>query len=288
MSDRAIIERTLHSLFSERNITHEPFYLESLELTIEDFIASKLKSTCSKHRNKVKPWDFAVFLSGASAIDAVTRFHRSRIGVLDGPFVTSSQCQQWLNVFSLQQMASSDHSSPSERPWSGYTLSEEQSGHLLIPLTMWPKNNDDRLEIARLLLENKGCDPNGTSPYSSYEVWCWTPYDMKMGPLHFAVALGDAPMVKLLLEFGADPMKKDGYGRVPGSVPHLKGGTSEGFKAWVEGGGKAVKTWLATDAGKKATEHYNDSTAEREPDEQDRINAMIDSGYINATGPGGR
>ncbi|KAK0736661.1 hypothetical protein B0T21DRAFT_348692 [Apiosordaria backusii] len=110
---------------------------------------------------------------------------------------------------------------------------------------------------------------------------------MAMAPLHFAVPLGDAPMMKLLLEFWADPMKKDGYGRIPGMVPHLKGVGNEVFQAWVEGGDEAVKTWLETDDSKQASEHYSDGNAEQEPDEQDQMQAMINSGNISATGPGG-
>lgn len=47
-------------------------------------------------------------------------------------------------------------------------------------------------------------------------------------------------------------MMKDGYGRVLGSVPHLKGVGDEGFRACVEWIGEPVKTWLETEDGRKA------------------------------------
>ncbi|KAK4653412.1 hypothetical protein QC762_507075 [Podospora pseudocomata] len=255
-------------LFPNKDITREPFYLESLNLTTQDFITTKLKHTCRRHTSNISPARLGAFLSKASAIDAVIRFHKGREGTLDGPFPTLSQCQQWFQAFSLQKMASANKST------GGYTLDPSQSADLLIPLTLWPKDNDDRLEIARLLLRDTGCDPNGASPRSGWDVWCWTPHGMRMAPLHFDVPLGDARM--------------DGYGRVPGSVPHLKGVGDEGFRAWVEGIGEPVKAWLETEDGKKAAQHYGDPTAQRQPDAEDEIMALMESGHTSATGPGGK
>ncbi|KAK4675845.1 hypothetical protein QC764_507075 [Podospora pseudoanserina] len=117
MSDRPIIERTLKSLFPNKDTTREPFYLESLNLTIQDFITTKLKHTCRRHTSNISSAHLGAFLSKASAIDAVIRFHKGREGTLDGPFLTLSQCQQWFQAFSLQKMASANNpptcSSPS-------------------------------------------------------------------------------------------------------------------------------------------------------------------------------
>lgn len=54
------------------------------------------------------------------------------------------------------------------------------------------------------------------------------------------------------------------------------------------GGGEPVKTWLETEDGKKAAQHYGDPTAEREPDDEEEIMALMESGHTSATGPGGR
>lgn len=118
MSDRPIIERTLKSLFPNKDITHEPFYLESLNLTTQDFITTKLKHTCRRHTSNISPAHLGAFLSKASAIDAVIRFHKGREGTLDGPFPTLSRCQQWFQAFSLQKMASANTSTGGLHPRS--------------------------------------------------------------------------------------------------------------------------------------------------------------------------
>ena len=45
-------------------------------------------------------------------------------------------------------------------------------------------------------------------------------------PLHLAASYEDTEMVKMLLEYGADPFKKDGDGNFSFLTPRLSDGTS--------------------------------------------------------------
>ncbi|KAK1762620.1 hypothetical protein QBC33DRAFT_614214 [Phialemonium atrogriseum] len=81
---------------------------------------------------------------------------------------------------------------------TGGDLKKGDSAELLLPITQWGRDNQDRLQVARLLLE-QGVDPDGKVDGFEYGL----PVKLMDPQLHKAAELGDMPMVELLLGFGA-------------------------------------------------------------------------------------
>ncbi|KAK4160737.1 hypothetical protein QBC43DRAFT_112060 [Cladorrhinum sp. PSN259] len=165
---------------------------------------------------------FGEFLSGETALTACHNFEKNNNFPLPVP-CTAEQARAWLAVFPLDTLnfPSDPTTSASAASTNKYKLGDERSADLLVPLARWPKSNPERLEIARMLLENNGADPNGNTQI--YRGWCYSPSDLGMAPIHIAAGTGDVEMVELLLEFGADKDKKDGYGRTAMDLAKAKG-----------------------------------------------------------------
>ncbi|KAK3985856.1 hypothetical protein QBC44DRAFT_311863 [Cladorrhinum sp. PSN332] len=214
-TDSQVIARTLTALKYEAK--EEDITLPSATLPLPEFL-SELKA-CGV---PVHSPTFSIFLSGEDALNAAHRFEKEKNSPLPVP-CTAGQARAWLAVFPLKKMdfPLSYYSDSKPLPATKFELRGERSADLLVPLARWPKSNADRLEIARMLLENKGTDPNGNTPI--YHCWCYTPSELAMAPIHIAAGTGDKDMVELLLEFGADKDKKDGYNRTALDLAKAKG-----------------------------------------------------------------
>lgn len=72
------------------------------------------------------------------------------------------------------------------------------SADIILPITQWGRDNDDRLTVMRMLLE-QGLDPNDTI----HDWGLGIPARLRDTALHMAAELGDTPMAKLLMDHGA-------------------------------------------------------------------------------------
>ncbi|KAK4221151.1 hypothetical protein QBC38DRAFT_492645 [Podospora fimiseda] len=203
-SDSEVIHRTLIS--AEWEAKEAGVTLPSPDLPLSDFLSALKACGAPVHTST-----FADFLSGQHALIACDDFHKHNNSSLPVP-CTVDQARAWLAVFPLETLNfPSDEDSVSATSTAKYKLQQYRSVDLLLPLARWPRENSDRLEVARMLLENNGADPNDNTLI--YHCWCYTPSELGMAPIHIAAGTGDKEMVELLLEFGANTEKKDGYGR---------------------------------------------------------------------------
>ncbi|KAK4458565.1 hypothetical protein QBC42DRAFT_314200 [Cladorrhinum samala] len=212
-----VIARTLKSL--EYEAKEQGVTLPSAKLPLPEFL-----SALKKCGLPIYSTTFGTFLSGETALSSYDRFEKHDNKPLPVP-CTADQARAFLAVFPLSTLdwpASAYENSAMGPSFHDpkYQLRGERSADLLVPLSRWPKDDPERLEIARLLLENDGADPNGHEPV--YHCWCYTPSELAYSPLHIAAGTGDKEMVELLLEFGADKEKKDGNAKTAEDMARAK------------------------------------------------------------------
>jgi Ankyrin repeats (many copies) len=104
---------------------------------------------------------------------------------------TVAQARTFLSYFPLQRVLSQE-------------AENNEPALISVPITQWGLQNQDRLQVMRMLLE-QGLDPNRRIIGWIYVVFS----ERRDPPLHMAAKLGDMAMVELLLEFGA---QKDALG----------------------------------------------------------------------------
>ena len=72
----------------------------------------------------------------------------------------------------------------------------------------------NHVAVARVLVDN-GAQIDAKTKFTGRSQYTWSPHYGET-PLHLAVLLGSAEMVKLLLDAGADPSQQDGTSATPG------------------------------------------------------------------------
>ncbi|KAK3382570.1 hypothetical protein B0T24DRAFT_601988 [Lasiosphaeria ovina] len=262
LSDKAFIKRVGECFLED----------EEFEIKTRSSIPS-LIAEIKAARLPIYPSSLGWFLSGETATSATTAFAKRNNTPRPTP-CTLAQAQAMLAAFPLREIADTQASDTTPHGLTGTTWAEraggfllppEESAELLVPLARWDATDaPHRLDVARLLLADRAANPNCTM--IEYAVWCWTPCDEVLAPLHVAAAQGDVDMVKLLLEFGADPAKKDGHGETAVDMARKKG--HDDVVRLLEGLSATVNTTGASTAVADTTVNTTEASEETEKEKE--------------------